>query len=98
MQLAHPLKKRQILNELRLDFIGQRVMVRTLAFLRLLVSLCSKWNMLCNDGFYLLFHLLHLCMSQGLNTKVIIFLKLLLHARTFAVKLCNRIKVHNTIA
>ena len=97
MQFTHTLKNGKILNVLCLDFIGQRVVVNTLAGL-MLIGISRKRNVFGNDHIDFLLHLLDLCVSKGLNTEVVIFLDLIIHKIVAAVELSNDVAIHNLIA
>ena len=97
MQLAHTLQNGKILNVLCLDFIGQRVVVDTLAGL-MLIGISRKRNVFGNDHIDFLLHLLDLSVSKGLNTEVVIFLDLIIHKIVAAVELSNDVAIHNLIA
>ena len=97
MQLTHTLENGKILNVLCLDFIGQRVVVITLAGL-MLIGISRKRDVFGYDHIDLLLHLLDLRVSEGLNTEVVVFLDLIIHKVVAAVKLSNDVAIHNLIA
>ena len=98
MQLAHTLEKRKVLNVLRLDFVGQCVVVGALALLWLLVCFGGERNVFGHDSFHLRGHFFDLRMGQGLNAEVVIFLKLIVQHIVAAVNLRDYVSVHNLIA
>ena len=82
MQLAHTLEKRKVLNVLRLDLIGERVVVFALAeatfiFRRGRGIIGQK--MLVGNGLHLCGHFFDLRMGKGLYAEVVILLKLIVH-------------------
>ena len=101
MQFAHTLEKRKVLNVLRLDFVGQRVVVFALAeatfIFRLGRSIIGQM-MLVGNGLHLCGHFFDLRMGQGLNAEVVIFLKLVLDNVMATVESGNNILVKNLIA
>ena len=72
MQLTHTLQNGKILNVLCLDFIGQRVVVDTLAGL-MLIGISRKRNVFGNDHIDFLLHLLDLSVSKGFDDNFVAF-------------------------
>lgn len=68
------------------------------ALLGILVGDFRERNVLCHDLLDLLFHLLHLCMSEGLNAEVVILLKLVLDNIVAFIEGGDNILVENLVA
>ena len=95
------MEKRQVLNVLRLDLVGQSIVVFALAKTTFIFrhgrSIVGQM-MLVGDGRHLRGHFLDLRVGQGLNAEVVIFLKLVLHDIVAAVNLRDYVFIHNLIA
>ena len=101
MQLAHTLEKRKVLYALRFYLVRQSVVVFALAEATLIFrhgrNIVGQM-MLVDYGRHLCGHFLDLRVCQGLNTEVVILLKLILHEVVAAVNLSDYVLIYNLIA
>ena len=87
MQLAHTLEERKVLNVLRLDLVGQSIVVFALAKTTFIFrhgrSIVGQM-MLVGDGLDLCGHFFDLLVSESLNTEIVVFLNLILDELVFS--------------
>ena len=95
MAAPHLLHDRKVLCVESLDFYGQRVVIRALTFLELLMLVGQV--MLFGDNLDLLAHLRYLFMRELLEIEVILLLQLILNARGIELRLSHEVLVHDTV-